>query len=385
MSHVDDGRLHTFLDGECGEREHQQIEQHLAACGVCRERLEEAKALSLRASELVATLEPDPVHAPSWREIEERAAARARARPHRHWLRPSLASAAVIAIAFGLGWLSRSYVPGAPDLARPAERKAEMPAAAELQADAASEQPLAQDARPAEAEQEAPAGRRVESPAKAAAPELAAAQKREPSVGLAAEADEADQHAAGRSRDKLAEPVAQPPALATKLENEAREASELGRAAEFADQALPAADAIGGVEARKSVFRTVAGDEAALERYFSVEPEAAAVWLGAELRTLPDLQLERVQVGPGSAAQGGGVAGLPAVRLVYEDAAGHEIVLIQQHVSDPQASGADAGPALIIDPSGTRAYRWHDGRGYLLTLIGEVSSDSLRALAERVR
>ena len=379
MSHVDDGRLHAFLDGECGERERQRIEQHLAACDVCRERLEEAKALERRASELMATLEPDPVHAPSWREIEERAAARARARPHRYWLRPSLASAAVIAIAFGLGWLSRSYVPGAPNLARPAERNAEMTA------DAPSEQPLAQDERPAEAEQEAPAARRVESPAEAAAPEPAAAQNREPASGLAAEADEADQKAAGRSREELAEPAAQPPALATKLENEARDASELGRAAEFADQALPAADAIGGAEARKSAYRTVAGDEAAPERFISVEPEAAAVWLGAELRTLPDLQLERVQVGPGSTAQAGGVAGLPAVRLVYEDAAGHEIVLIQQRVSDPQASGADAGPALIIDPSGTRAYRWHDARGYLLTLIGEISSDSLRALAERVR
>ena len=79
----------------------------------------------------------------------------------------------------------------------------------------------------------------------------------------------------------------------------------------------------------------------------------------------------------------GGVVGLPAVRLVYQDAAGHEITLIQQR--QVSAAGADALPSLVVEPSGLRAYRWEDGAGYLFILVGSVSSDSLRALAMRVR
>jgi hypothetical protein len=45
----------------------------------------------------------------------------------------------------------------------------------------------------------------------------------------------------------------------------------------------------------------------------------------------------------------------------------------------------DSDPTLIVDPAGLNAYRWHDDRGYRLMLLGEVSGDSLRALADRVR
>ena len=79
----------------------------------------------------------------------------------------------------------------------------------------------------------------------------------------------------------------------------------------------------------------------------------------------------------------GGIVGLPAVRLVYQDAAGHEITLIQQR--QVSAGGADAQPSLVVEPSGLKAYRWEDGAGYLFILVGSVSSDSLRALAMRVR
>ena len=117
--------------------------------------------------------------------------------------------------------------------------------------------------------------------------------------------------------------------------------------------------------------------------FFAVQPEHAAVWLNGQLRTLPDLQLERVEVGPGSAVPGA-LPGLPAVRLVYEDAAGHTVTLIQQRVVDSPAD-AEALPVLSVDPSGAAAYRWVDARGYHLILAGNVGSDSLRALAERVR
>jgi len=122
--------------------------------------------------------------------------------------------------------------------------------------------------------------------------------------------------------------------------------------------------------------------------FVSVSPESAEVWLGVPLRIVPDLTLLRVEVGPGSVVDSA-IAGRPLVALFYEDAAGQRVTLIQQH-SSGAASGGDAlrragdAPATIVTPSGLLAYRWQD-RGYYLTLIGELSSDSLRALADRVR
>ncbi len=101
MSHIEEGRLHAYLDGECAEREIEQIEAHLAICDECQERLEAATAASRTASDLLAEVEPGPVSAPTWRELEARAAARTRSAPRRTWVRPSLAWAAMIAVASG--------------------------------------------------------------------------------------------------------------------------------------------------------------------------------------------------------------------------------------------------------------------------------------------
>ncbi len=114
-----------------------------------------------------------------------------------------------------------------------------------------------------------------------------------------------------------------------------------------------------------------------------VQPEEAAVWLGADLRTLADLELVEAEVAPGITVEGA-LAGLPAVRLTYQDAAGQRIVLTQQWIGDRQAGEVATEPALKVDPDGRRAYRWQDERGYFLILEGTVSADSLRALAARL-
>ena len=124
-------------------------------------------------------------------------------------------------------------------------------------------------------------------------------------------------------------------------------------------------------------------DEAAAG-FVSVQPEDAAAWLNGELRTLPDLELMRVEVGPGSSVAGAR-PDLPAVRLSYEDAAGHPIILIQQRFGDPRPETDLSQPVLTIDPTGQASYRWTDDRGYQFILVGRISSDSLQALAERVR
>ncbi len=113
-------------------------------------------------------------------------------------------------------------------------------------------------------------------------------------------------------------------------------------------------------------------------------PQDAALWLGAEPRTLTELELRRVEVGPGSAAAGG-LSGRPALRLTYEDAAGQEIVLMQQWTGAPRDDAFAAEPVLTVLPTGRRLLRWSDDEGYRLILEGTLSGDSLRALAARLR
>ena len=403
MSHIEDGRLHAYLDGECAEREIEQIEAHLAICDECQERLEAATAASRTASDLLAEVEPGPVSAPSWRELEARAAARARSAPRRTWVKPSLAWAAMIAIAFGIGWFSNTYWSAAryapssslptetPIAAADALEEEQLPQAPEqtrtgaqvgeqsAEPDLANEQ-VSYDLR-AKAVSEPPATRPqpgraagVEGEVEKSAPEeaLAAARRR---------SEEAENRTQAVTEDVAARPPAEPsPAVAgvdaTRELAERRERQDL-----LADKPQPQAEIIPSFAAQKSVLR--AESDEATPGFFGVQPEDAAVWLDGNLRTLPDLQLKRVEVGPGTAVPGA-LPGLPAVRLVYEDAAGHPLVLIQQRVVD-WAADAERQPVLSVDPSGEVAYRWIDARGYHLILIGQVSSDSLRALAERLR
>ena len=58
MSHVDDGTLHAYLDGELAPAEAQGVHAHLAQCPACRGRVEEERALITRAGELLALAAP---------------------------------------------------------------------------------------------------------------------------------------------------------------------------------------------------------------------------------------------------------------------------------------------------------------------------------------
>jgi putative zinc finger protein len=98
MSHVDDGTLHTYLDGELSPPEAQGVEAHVAQCPACRERLAEERALIARATELLARALPPERDLPAFRpgEIQQ---------PVRLWwqVRLPLAWAATIALALGIG------------------------------------------------------------------------------------------------------------------------------------------------------------------------------------------------------------------------------------------------------------------------------------------
>ncbi|HEV2749676.1 MAG TPA: zf-HC2 domain-containing protein [Gemmatimonadales bacterium] len=98
MSHVDDGTLHAYLDGELSPPEAQSVEAHVAQCPACRERLEEERALIARAAELLARAAPPDRDLPPFRPGDVRP-------PVRLWwqARLPLAWAATIALALGIG------------------------------------------------------------------------------------------------------------------------------------------------------------------------------------------------------------------------------------------------------------------------------------------
>lgn len=101
MSHVDEGTLHAYLDGELPGAERAQLESHLAGCTACRDRLTEERGLIERADRLLtlAELPAGHTHRPAPGPMLT-----VRRRPR--FVVPA-AWAASIALAFVSGWLLR--------------------------------------------------------------------------------------------------------------------------------------------------------------------------------------------------------------------------------------------------------------------------------------
>src|SRR6266446_9998281 len=109
MSHVDEGTLHAYLDGELPSAERATLEAHLAGCATCRANLTEERGLRERANAVLGSARPAERPAPPLEQL--------RREPQRSpWrVRRSFAWAASIALALGLGYYMRS--PGASPVA----------------------------------------------------------------------------------------------------------------------------------------------------------------------------------------------------------------------------------------------------------------------------
>jgi putative zinc finger protein len=139
MSHVDDGTLHAYLDGESTAVEREHLEAHLAGCAACRARLAEERVLIERAGRLLGLAAPPERAAPPFHELR---------RPRRGGggYRLPLAWAATLALAVGIGWYSRG--------------RFQTPVREQLQQKVAAETPLpAASAEPAAQAPSAPSGR----------------------------------------------------------------------------------------------------------------------------------------------------------------------------------------------------------------------------------
>lgn len=114
MSHVDDGMLHTYLDGaldSLGSAEAARIREHLASCEECARRLERETAWRDEATEVLSGAVPEVGDLPPFEELRTRAAM-ARS-PSAGWKIRRLAWAASVLVALGTGWMLRgASVPG---------------------------------------------------------------------------------------------------------------------------------------------------------------------------------------------------------------------------------------------------------------------------------
>jgi hypothetical protein len=125
-----------------------------------------------------------------------------------------------------------------------------------------------------------------------------------------------------------------------------------------------------------------AADEAAIGRWRVISMEEAVRLLGGQLRLIDGLTPDRVETGPGTAVAGADPA-LPLVRVVYASGA---VVLDQQRpliVADARQAAAAKAVGGVAQESSATAWRQQGAIRFVVT--GSVSTDSLRALGERVR
>ena len=131
MSHVDEGTLHAYLDGELPSAERAALEAHLADCATCRANLTEERALRERATAVLGSARPAERPAPPLEQLRREP----QGSPWR--VRRSFAWAASIALALGLGYYMRS--PGASPVASVSPAPAEPVAVAQNRAVATEE------------------------------------------------------------------------------------------------------------------------------------------------------------------------------------------------------------------------------------------------------
>src|SRR5437016_37164 len=100
MSHVDEGMLHAYLDGELPAPERVAFEIHIAQCATCGARLADERSLIERASAVLGAARPSEHPAPPLSELTS-----PRRRGRRIFgARLPFAWAATVVLALGIGY-----------------------------------------------------------------------------------------------------------------------------------------------------------------------------------------------------------------------------------------------------------------------------------------
>jgi hypothetical protein len=355
MSHVDDGILHAYLDGELSAVERARLEAHLAECSACRTRLEEERALIGRAAQLLAVAAPPERAAPPLGRL-------GRGRARRRFVVP-LTWAATVALALMTGWYARGGDggPGTGDGGAAVLR----PPLEETPVPLPSEQERARASAPA-------AAGRAQEPTATALTE--GAQQRG-----AQTATRIHDTVGAREADKLLANAADEP-----------ERAEVGvEAPAPAPVATPAA-APAPVDARGAAAPSAA-PRAAAERRDRMVPrdlvsttwrvigrQPASTLLGTAPVAVPGLPIRELRESP----LGDGVV------LVEQQLAAGEVIQLFQRRAAAEHAGDDALRRQVYLDGEPRAPAERLARyvgGLRVEIAGPLDTDSLNKLLERVR
>ena len=333
MSHVDEGLLHAYLDGELPSAERAQLESHLAECAACRDRLAEERGLIERADRLLtlAELPAGHMHRPAPAPVQSR-----RRQPR---LAVPAAWAASIAAAFLTGWLLRPT----PQTAGSAARETKQIAAA-VPADSAASA-TGRDAAAPEALNRTPASHRQ---AAKAGQDSAALQSRtlavEPETSIVPVVKPGVVENAGRPALRGAAPAPIPPATVAITPSPA------------APQAASTADLAVGLAERGAIGTT----------WTAIAAEPARRALGADVARIPGIPVRDILQNPK----------VPNEVMVEQEVAGTLIQLLQSPLDS--AAGAMA--------LGYAQNPFQKAVGHLQVRIsGPLAPDSLLKLLDRVR
>lgn len=370
MSHVDDGTLHAYLDGELETVRpgaSAALEAHVAACGECRARLEEERRIRDRARAILDHAAPVGVEVPPFDVVLGRArgdagSAATTPRPRRPWTLP-LAWAASVVLALAGGWWAHEMV-RAPEYAalrhevlESADADDAVPSSVPVSTSSGEAAtagnptpPTAATGKPSLTGQVEPA-RDPSAREEARRARLAAGATTAPSVtqGGAAAEDERPRGAPPQARAVAALRAGDSGGAA------AAQAKVAGTDAVRSDAVAPAPDAV---------------------RWSAVDRAEAERRLGGRLFLVEGLETESIEI-----ADGGG---LPVVRTRQAVAPGTTLVLIQQATTP----GAAVGLPLLAHPEGDASGPARvsvQRNGFLVLLVADLPLDSLRALAERLR
>jgi hypothetical protein len=367
MSHIDEGQLHAYLDGESGAlTDREAVERHLGTCAGCRERLDTERKLRERATAILSGSGPGAVSAPPFDDIVARSrAARVRSRYLRLNRMAALGWAAVIFLAVGVGWIARSTIgvdsptqevaAASGDSAPPAGFR--ILARGEIPEERAA--PATGEAEPAASGRGAARRERSQLPAMAKS-EAETTARNEPQPQLLAEADRL---AAVAAPERQAEAFADEDAARDRAVADDARLRVGGVRADAPQDVLEALDA----------WRVAGSDSA--ERH-----------IGGPVLTVPELPVLAYQLGE--------VGGTPTVRVVQQLPSGEPLELIQ-HRADAEQIGAVSRVASAIeqarykrdsvDVEGPAEAVATVARGaYLITGRAAIPADSLVALLKSI-
>jgi hypothetical protein len=367
MSHLDEGQLAALLDDELEPDTKRAVEAHLASCTECQALWEEIRVFASEADRLVASVELPPKKAPALPATAAAPTPGTAPGTRRPLPLRTLAWAATVVLAVGLGYsirgLSRSGAPAA--VAAPADEK--------LLADRAD--------KPLEPQATTPTAPATDLGG-AAAPKANRESNSQPSP-VAAAKSRVNSATAARPLTAGDTPASPPAALRDATPPVASPQGTLQPRDALAKGAVPARAA--------REFRMEEAPTAASGGFLPADLESAVKTLEGSIRLVDGLNPERVLTGPGRLIPGGDPT-LEVVRVVYQDPPGRELWLDQQR---PRPSTElDRGRRLsavlpgdtILAPTagGSLSVRWLDQHGFLLSLTGFLPGDSLRALVPRV-